>query len=229
MADGIVRDLRPASVLDAGCAMGFLVEALRERGVEAWGVDISEYAISKVHESVAGGSSRVPGRAPLPGALRPDCLHRGAGAPAAGRNQRRDRQPLRRQRPAAVLRTPDDYEEATHLNVQPPEAWSALIAREGLLRDVERDASYITPWATLYTRAEEPLEETVRRYDRSWWRLRREGNQLRRSLLAPAQEQLAEFEHESDERQRQLERQPEVLAERERLRADKETSGCATC
>src|SRR3954453_22871443 len=53
VADGIVRDLHPTSVLDAGCAMGFLVEALRERGVEAWGLDVSEFAISQVHESVA--------------------------------------------------------------------------------------------------------------------------------------------------------------------------------
>src|SRR6476661_8245522 len=51
IADAIIRDLRPSSVLDAGCAMGFLVEALRARGVEAWGIDISEYAISKVDES----------------------------------------------------------------------------------------------------------------------------------------------------------------------------------
>ena len=43
----------PSSVLDAGCAMGFLVEALRKRGVDAKGIDVSEYAISKVHESVA--------------------------------------------------------------------------------------------------------------------------------------------------------------------------------
>src|SRR5689334_22980048 len=53
VADGIVRDLAPKTVLDAGCAMGFLVEALRQRGVEASGIDVSEYAISKVDESVA--------------------------------------------------------------------------------------------------------------------------------------------------------------------------------
>src|ERR1700676_1129459 len=41
--------LQPRSVLDAGCAMGFLVEELRKRGVEACGIDISEYAIRRVH------------------------------------------------------------------------------------------------------------------------------------------------------------------------------------
>jgi 2-polyprenyl-3-methyl-5-hydroxy-6-metoxy-1,4-benzoquinol methylase len=39
VADGLIRDLHPVSVLDAGCAMGFLVESLRKRGVDASGID----------------------------------------------------------------------------------------------------------------------------------------------------------------------------------------------
>jgi SAM-dependent methyltransferase len=34
------------SVLDVGCAKGFLVEELRGLGLEAWGIDVSPYAIS---------------------------------------------------------------------------------------------------------------------------------------------------------------------------------------
>lgn len=34
-------------VLDVGCAKGYLVKHLRDNGVDAWGVDVSEYAISK--------------------------------------------------------------------------------------------------------------------------------------------------------------------------------------
>ena len=52
VADAIVEQLHPKTVLDAGCAMGFLVEALRDRGVEAYGFDISEYAISRVREDI---------------------------------------------------------------------------------------------------------------------------------------------------------------------------------
>ena len=52
IAGKIVAGVQPKTVLDAGCAMGFLVEQLRARGVEAWGVDISEYAIGKAHESI---------------------------------------------------------------------------------------------------------------------------------------------------------------------------------
>src|SRR5690606_38746577 len=39
IADGIIREIGPRTVLDAGCAMGFLVESLRDRGVEAHGFD----------------------------------------------------------------------------------------------------------------------------------------------------------------------------------------------
>ena len=47
-AERIDRDINPGSVLDAGCGMGFLVETLRNRGIEAWGLDISSSAISSV-------------------------------------------------------------------------------------------------------------------------------------------------------------------------------------
>ena len=52
MADQIIADLHPKNVLDAGCAKGFLVEGLRNRGVEAWGIDISEYAIQEVFDPI---------------------------------------------------------------------------------------------------------------------------------------------------------------------------------
>jgi hypothetical protein len=52
IADRIVRALHPETVFDAGCAWGFLVEALCDRGVRAQGRDISEYAIGKVREDI---------------------------------------------------------------------------------------------------------------------------------------------------------------------------------
>ena len=52
IADRIVSEIKPRRVLDAGCALGILVELLRERGVEAYGFDISSYAIAHVPEPV---------------------------------------------------------------------------------------------------------------------------------------------------------------------------------
>src|ERR1051326_6523710 len=33
------------SVLDVGCSCGFLVKTLRDRGCDAWGIEISDYAL----------------------------------------------------------------------------------------------------------------------------------------------------------------------------------------
>ena len=211
IADAIVRDLRPTSVLDAGCAMGFLVEALRARGVEAYGIDVSEYAISQVHESAAEYCQVGSIAEPLP--RRYDLIvsievlehipaTEGAAA-IATLCAATDR--------ILLSTTPDDYAEATHLNVQPPEVWSGALAREGFLREVERDVTYVTPWAALYTRRSEALDETVGRYDRSWFRSRREADQLRDSLLS-AQSRLEELEEQVE----QAARAPELTSELER-------------
>jgi len=198
IADNIVRDLRPTSVLDAGCAMGFLVEALRARGVEAWGIDVSDYAISQVDESVSEYCE--VGSLSQPLSRRYDLIvsievleHIPATETAIALGNlcaATDR--------LLLSTTPDDYGEATHHNVQPPETWSAALAREGFLREVDHNVSYVTPWAALYTRREESLEETVRRYDRSWTRQRREADQLRDALLA-AQERFADLEEKPEE------------------------------
>ena len=221
IAESLVREFHPSSVLDAGCAMGFLVEGLRKRGVDARGIDVSEYAISQVHESVAEHCSVASLSEPLPG--RYDLItcievleHIPPEQADAAIANLCDASDL-----LLISTSPTDFAEPTHLNVQPPEHWSAAFAREGFFRDVERDLSYLTPWAALYVRREEPLPETVRRYDRSWWRLRNEVQEVRGALLK-SQEKLAELEagdaEDRSELQRELDdRQEEILRLRDLL------------
>jgi SAM-dependent methyltransferase len=214
-ADGIVRDLRPASVLDAGCAMGFLVEALNRRGVEAWGVDISEYAISKVDESVAERCWAASLAEPLE--RRYDlitCIEVVEHIPPAEIDRVIANLCAATDR-LLLSTTPEDYDEATHLNVQQPEEWAAALAREGFLRDLDHDFSYITPWASLYRRIEQPLEETVRGYDRAWSRLRKEVADVRGALLA-TQEQLDRAEQDASG----FEKRSELGAELDRVKED---------
>src|SRR5438270_13883388 len=52
IAEELIKVLQPKRVLDAGCALGFLVEAFWDRGVEAWGMDVSSYAISQVRRDL---------------------------------------------------------------------------------------------------------------------------------------------------------------------------------
>jgi SAM-dependent methyltransferase len=213
IAEEIVREFHPSKVLDAGCAMGFLVEALRKRGVEADGIDVSEYAISQVHDSVAEHCRVASLTEPLP--ERYDlitCIEvlehippEEAGSAIANLCAATDQ--------LLISTSPTDYAEPTHLNVQPPEFWSAALAREGFFREVDRDLSYLTPWAALYLRREEPLPDTVRRYDRSWWRLRKEVGEVREALLK-SQEQLARLEAGK------AEDRPELLQELDRSKEE---------
>lgn len=195
VADTIVSKLQPASALDAGCAMGFLVESLRNRGVEAYGVDVSEYAISKVHPSVREHCWAASLTEPLPRTYDLiTCVEviehinpADAEKVIANLCNATDR--------LLLSTSPFDYAEPTHVNVQPPEVWSSLLAREGFLRDLDHDATYLTPWAALYRRTDESLSDTVRRYDRAWWRLHWEVSEVRRSLL-DLQQRLEEAEEE---------------------------------
>lgn len=48
-AKHIVDKFAPSSSLDVGCAKGFIVEALSELGIVAYGIDPSEYALENAH------------------------------------------------------------------------------------------------------------------------------------------------------------------------------------
>jgi ubiquinone/menaquinone biosynthesis C-methylase UbiE len=48
----IKTQFEPERVLDVGCAKGFLVKAFKDMGIEAWGVDVSEYALSTAPDDV---------------------------------------------------------------------------------------------------------------------------------------------------------------------------------
>ena len=66
IADELVRSLKPRTILDVGCAIGFLVEAFWRRGVQAYGIDLSEYAITQVPEDLKGFCAVKSVLEPLP-------------------------------------------------------------------------------------------------------------------------------------------------------------------
>ena len=51
-ASSIINNIKFDTVLDYGCAKGFMVHALRLLGKEAYGVDVSEYAVENCHPKV---------------------------------------------------------------------------------------------------------------------------------------------------------------------------------
>lgn len=193
IADRLVSGISPRTVLDAGCAWGFLVEALRERGVEAYGVDVSEYAIGNAAEAVRPyvwvGSvlDPLPRRYDLIVCI--EVLEHLAKADSeralANLCQATD--------DIVFSSTPADYTEATHFNVQPPEYWAELFAEQGLLRDVDFDASFIAPWSVRFRRTREPLPRLAANYERRMARLSHENGELRR-VAVDGVERLANLE-----------------------------------
>ena len=198
IADRLVADIAPKTVLDAGCAIGLLVEALRQRGVEATGIDLSSYAIGRVDAS-----------------LRDYCRH---GSIADEFPQRYDlivsievleHMPARAAETAIAnfcrhtddvvfSSSPLDYKEPTHVNVHPPEYWAEEFARHGFYRDVDFDASYITPWAVRFRKRTEPVHRVVRDYERRFWEMTLERNDTR-AYSMQVQNDLAEKIHRVSE------------------------------
>ncbi len=179
IADRIVQEINPQTVLDAGCAKGFLVEAFRDRGVEAFGLDISEYAISQCREDI-----------------RPYCWVASAVDPFPRRYdlivciEVLEHLPKQDAEIAVVnlckhaddilfSSTPDDFTECTHINVQPFEYWAGLFAKQGFYRDADFDASFIAVQATRFRKVTGPVHSVIRAYERRLWAQLREVHALR--------------------------------------------------
>jgi hypothetical protein len=101
--------------------------------------------------------------------------------------------------------SPFDYKEPTHVNVHPPEYWAAEFARHGFYRDIDFDASYITPWAARFRRSAEPLHRIVRNYERRFWELTVERNDTRaysmdvQQKLAVAEDRASHLQQQADQ------------------------------
>jgi glycosyltransferase involved in cell wall biosynthesis len=180
MASAIVKTIRPTTSLDVGCAHGMLVEALRERGVDARGIDISTWAIDQVPAPikpfcrVGSITEEIEGRYDLI-----TCLEVLEHLPPSLAEQSVGN--LCRHTDAVLFSsTPDDFDEPTHLNVEPNGYWARLFLRNGFVRDVDYDAGYIAPHAMLLRRGYTD-EGLVEGYERALWRAalqKREHQQL---------------------------------------------------
>ena len=147
-------DLTPCNLLDAGCAIGLLVECLRDRGVDARGFDISEWAIEQV-----------------PAAIRPFCTVGSLLEPIGGHFdlitciEVLEHLPASQAAPViakilgadadAVLFSSDpaDFDELTHLNVETTGFWAKHFVQQGFFRDFDHDVSYLAPHAMLFRRS----------------------------------------------------------------------------
>ena len=188
IADEVVARWAPRTTLDAGCALGIFVEELRRRDVDAWGVDVSEYAIGQVPAEIrpfcfvgslaAELPAGLPRRFDLVSCIEVlEHMDRAEGDKAIGQLcSVTDR--------ILFSSTPDGFGEPTHFTCRTPEDWSAVFARHGFLRAFDADASFVAPWAVVYERRDLTPYELVLEYDRRHARLAEEVRQLRTEVIA---------------------------------------------
>jgi SAM-dependent methyltransferase len=203
IANRIYQDIQPKTVLDAGCAYGFLVESLRNRDIEAFGIDISEFAIENVHADIKSycwqGSITEPFPQKYDLIVTIEVLEHmpKVQAEAAVANL------CKHSNDVLFSSSPFDYKEPTHFNVQPPEYWVSIFSRHGFYRDVDFDASFITPWTVRFRKLHDPIQRVIAAYERKLW-LVLQDSQGQRDLNRELRDQLVSLKMEMEKKEEQI-------------------------
>ena len=208
IADEVVARWNPEVTLDAGCALGVFVEELRRRGVQAWGVDLSTHAIESVPAEVSPYCKQGSLADELPGGL-PERFDLVSCIEVLEHMDRAEGDRAIARMCAVTDRvlfssTPDGYAEPTHFGCRAPEEWSAVFARHGFYREIDTDASFLAPWAVVYSRRELTTFQAVLEFDRQIARLKAENLELRRKVIEQDKNLDAAQAVDADERVAQL-------------------------
>ena len=195
IADNIVRSLQPRSVLDVGCAFGLLVERLRDRGVDAFGMDVSQYAVSQGRPDILKYLSEASILKPL------DRHYDLIVTIEVVEHIQEDDCDLAIKNicdaadSVLLATTPDGFDDPTHFNVNAPFYWIRKFSKFGFEPDVRHDADYITPYAMLFRRKDSIPREDVhalfgekKLLDLSFSRVTHEKNLMSRDLINTSNE-----------------------------------------
>lgn len=203
IAERIVREIAPKTVLDVGCAMGFLVEALRDRGVEAFGIDISEFAINQVREDIQPFCKVASITDPLEGEF--DLIvtietfeHLSLKDVVLGIENM-----VKASDDILFSSSPSDYAEATHRSIQPPEYWALQFAQFGYYRDIDYDPTFITDWAVRFRRGRDPFPKVIASYERLLWRMAQQSKS-ERDLILDQRQRLSHISKKSENLQEDI-------------------------
>lgn len=159
VAEHLSKSFNPKRVFDAGCAIGFLVEELRKRHIEAFGRDFSEYAIEKVPETLKPFCDVGSIVDPIEGAYDLiTCIE-----VIEHMTESDGRLAIANLCALAPLilfsSSPDAFDEPTHINVQPPLYWLRIFREHGFAPRAAHDPSYLCTWAMLLERRDTPATD----------------------------------------------------------------------
>lgn len=186
VAENIIRNFRPETILDVGCAMGHLVSALRERGVKAYGIDISEYAISRVQPEIKpycrvfsildGLPSNFPQKYDLLVTIEvAEHLYEEEGEIFIDNICKYSDKII-------FSSTSSDIFEKTHYNVQQPEYWAKRFAKSGFFQNSAEKPSYILPQSMFFYKTED-IKQVVEDYERNFRMLNQDLAKLQNDFL----------------------------------------------
>jgi len=162
ISEELIRSLRPKRMFDAGCAWGFLVESLQDRGVEAWGIDISEYAIENTRPDIRRFCSQGSLTQPIGGGHYDlvTCIEVLEHMPEADARLAIQQMTLVTDT-ILFSSTPDDFNEPTHVNVHPVIYWMKLFAEFQFHPDITFDGSFLSPHAFLLRKSPQVVSSDV--------------------------------------------------------------------
>ena len=230
IAKRIVEVYRPKVVLDAGCAMGHLVAALRDLGVEAYGIDVSEYAISQVREDIRPYCVVGSLTEPLPKAL-PQYFDLVTNIEVIEHLYEPDA-PLAVANLCAVTdvvlfsSSPDDFTEPTHVNVQQREYWAKLFARNDFYDCLTNRPTFLTEYAICFRRSGNWIRQ-VEDYERNI-RLEAKQTKDRNEIIALQNKQIEKLNAQISDQQNHHNQEVEELKAQACNRQDEHTQKMAT-
>ena len=170
IADKIIEKFNPQTTLEMGCAYGYLVDELRKRGVEAYGIDISEHAIKSIDEKIQPYVYCMSALDDLPDYFPEkydlvisiemiEHLYEDDGLKVIDRMVSYSDKVL-------ISSTDSDFDDPTHFNVKPREYWCDNFAKKHYYRELDEDYSFISQNTYLFEYKGEQYNKIIYNYER---------------------------------------------------------------
>ncbi len=218
-AGRLVGDLRPRSILVAGQEAAPWIRAFRAAGIEAWGIGLAGDQLDSLQPELKAycldGDLWQPLSRRFDLALCLDVVEHLEPAQAGVSLQNL----CNSSEDILFSSDPFDFEDLDHINIQPPEYWAGLFARQGFFRDLDYDASFINSWTVRYRKSREPIERILPVYERRMWRLVQE-NQARREFSFDQRRELIAQREEMNGMELEIQAKLKRLAEKDQMIQD---------
>jgi GT2 family glycosyltransferase/glycosyltransferase involved in cell wall biosynthesis len=189
LAEWVAHDSHLHSILAVGRTASFLVEDLRQRGVSAFGLDVSAEAVQKVSGAIQPFCRVGSITEPLPQTY-DLIIFVGDLADLSPQELAQTVENFCQHSDDVIFTIEPNQQDAKQPNVQPPVYWAELFARHGFFRDLDFKVSFAVPGIARFQKKRASIAGVIAAYERRFWQLEQE-NQTYRHLNLEQQEALA--------------------------------------